>query len=136
MNRRQLLVRLGAAVFAVTITETLGCGGGTNAFGGGSRDTDAGATDGGTQDGGTQTQTLTFTSSTVQAHTHDVVLELTLLASPPNGNTTKTTSVAAGHSHSVTLSTAELQTIQSGGVVTRVTTLDSGHTHSFSFQKA
>jgi glutamine synthetase type III len=57
------------------------------------------------------------------------------VSSPPSAGVTLTTTTAAGHTHGVTLTPAQLQQISSGQTVTVTTTLVSGHTHDFMIMK-
>jgi hypothetical protein len=66
-------------------------------------------------------------------HTHTLCVPTTDLTSPPAGGKTYTTSVALNHSHTVVLTQAQLQTIDSGGSVT--VTTSSPLPHNFTISK-
>lgn len=55
------------------------------------------------------------------------------LMNPPSGGATYTTTMAASHNHTVTLTQAQLMTIQSGGSVMVTTSVTASHTHDFTF---
>jgi hypothetical protein len=74
---------------------------------------------------------LTFTSSVVLDHTHTFGIMVTAISSPPAAGRT-----TSGHSHVVTLSQMDLQTIEGGGTVTSTTSSAEGHTHTFTFSNA
>ena len=76
-----------------------------------------------------------FETSTVTAnHTHTLCVATTDLTAPPAAGTTYTTSFDGGHSHTVTLTQAQLQSINGGGSVT--VTTSSPLPHDFTIVKA
>jgi hypothetical protein len=79
---------------------------------------------------------FTYTSSSVSGHEHQVTLEVALFASPPTSGVTRETTVADGHTHMVTLTMDELQTIAAGGTVSKDTTITQSHLHTFVFMNA
>jgi hypothetical protein len=58
-------------------------------------------------------------------------VESTDLTTPPAKGVTFTTSVAEDHTHTVTLTQAQLQTIAMGQEVTVPTSVTDGHMHTF-----
>lgn len=128
MDRREFLWTAGLIVVAIPAGEILAsCGSGPPR--GGGKD---GGTDGGTgQDGGVQA--LTFTSSLVHGHTHDVTIDVIDFDTPPSGGITKSTTTNLGHYHKVSLTTAQLKAVHAGQTVTQDTTVVLGHKHTFSF---
>jgi hypothetical protein len=79
--------------------------------------------------------TVVYTCSTVGQHHHTFVLEDSALATPPPTGINADSSTDGMHSHTVTISAAELADIAKGGSV-EVTSGDAGsHTHVFTFTK-
>jgi hypothetical protein len=77
-----------------------------------------------------------FTSSLVSGHTHTFTLSQAELTTPPATGLDRDTSLVQGHVHMVVLTAADLRAIDTGGTVEKVTSVDAGHDHAFSFQKA
>lgn len=76
-----------------------------------------------------------YTSSTVQAHSHTFSFDDGSISAPPADGVSGDSSSAAGHTHTVAISMAQLQQISSGSSV-QVTSGDTGgHTHVFTFVK-
>ena len=171
MNRRQILVRMGALLIAVPASRVLTACGGEDMedpdAGGGLPDAgrpdaglpgagrpDAGQPDAGQpgagqpdagQPGAGQPDAgqpdagvlppLTFISSVVNAHTHGFTLQVSEIDNPPPTGVNRDSALGAGHTHLVTLSAAELDTIAAGGTVTKETGDTFGHTHIFTFMR-
>jgi hypothetical protein len=76
---------------------------------------------------------ITYTSSSVAGHTHQVTLETVLFSSPPSAGVSRDTTVVSGHSHVVMLTQAELQSIAAGSTVMKDTSIAQNHTHTFTF---
>jgi hypothetical protein len=74
------------------------------------------------------------TSTVTNNHTHTLCVPSTDLSSPPSSGMTYTTSFDDGHSHTVTLTQAQLTTISDGGSVT--VTTSSPAPHDFTISKA
>ena len=75
-----------------------------------------------------------FSQSTVtNNHTHTVCVTEVDLIAPPDEGATYTSSTDAGHNHTVTLTSAQLTTIQSGGLVT--VTSSAPFAHDFTIVK-
>jgi hypothetical protein len=78
-----------------------------------------------------------FEISTVDNnHDHSLCVPTTDLENPPTTGMTYTTSVNQGHEHTVTLTQAQLQTIDSGMSVTVTTNPPVAYPHNFTIQKA
>jgi hypothetical protein len=73
------------------------------------------------------------TSTVALGHTHTVCVLSSDLSSPPSGGVTYTTS-GPDPTHTVTLTQAQLQSIQSGQSVTVTTSVANNHTHDFTIQ--
>jgi hypothetical protein len=84
------------------------------------------------------TDSHTFTSTTVQSHNHTITIQKTEVDTPPAGGISRETS-SAGHTHTFTMSAADLTTVQGGTPVTIETASANGasgpHTHSFAISK-
>lgn len=78
---------------------------------------------------------LDATSSVAQGHTHTLCVPRTDLTSPPAGGMTYTTS-GPDPTHTVTLTQAQLEAIESGQTVQVTTSVANGHTHDFVLQNA
>ena len=78
---------------------------------------------------------LSATSTVVNAHSHTVNVPSSDQMKP--ADTTYTTSSSAGHTHTVTLTAAQLASIAAGGTVTVTTSVNAttgNHTHDFVLQ--
>jgi hypothetical protein len=73
------------------------------------------------------------TSTVTNNHTHTLCTLTSDLTNPPTAGVTYTTSTNAGHNHTVMLSQAQLQSIESGGSVT--VTTSSPYPHNFTISK-
>jgi hypothetical protein len=82
--------------------------------------------------------TKTFTTSSDNAHTHQVTLTKAEVENPPAAGVSKTTTSASAHTHSFVMTQGELMTVDGGGSVT-VTTGSSdvggAHTHTVTISK-
>jgi hypothetical protein len=76
-----------------------------------------------------------YTSSEVSAHNHTFMMDDASIAAPPAAGVSGTTSTTAGHSHSVSVSSAQLQQVAAGQSVVIASGSASGHTHVFTFVK-
>jgi hypothetical protein len=119
MNRREVIVKMGGLLLILPAARVLmGCG----------------------SDSGTDPNSIRFTSSLDDGHTHTVSLQVTEISSPPAGGVTKTTSFDQSHTHTVSLTGADLDSIQAGNTVTKTTSEDATpghvHTHTFDFKKS
>jgi len=79
---------------------------------------------------------LTVTSSCNGGHTHDFEVAAMDLSSPPAAGVSGDSSVYDddGHSHTVTLTMAQLAQIQSGTAVTVTSGVTLSHAHTFVFR--
>lgn len=75
---------------------------------------------------------IVYTSNTVDEHSHTFGLETSAIAMP-TAAVSGATSSDSGHTHAVTISTEQLQSVGSGESVKVTTTSASGHTHVFTF---
>jgi len=119
MNRREVIFRVGGILLAVPASRVLmACG----------------------SDSGTNAQSISFTSSNDDGHTHTVALLRTDISAPPAGGVTETTSLNNAHTHTVSLTAADLDSINAGNTVTKTTSQDNTvghvHTHTFDFKKS
>jgi hypothetical protein len=73
------------------------------------------------------------TSTVVQGHSHSVCIPHDDIANPPAGGATYTTS-GPDPTHTVTLTQAQLKSIQAGQTVNVTTSVANGHTHDFALQ--
>jgi hypothetical protein len=76
---------------------------------------------------------IVYTSSNVQSHIHTFALDMSAIATPPSAGVSGATSNDAGHTHEVSISNEQLQSVGSGESVEITTTSVSGHTHVFTF---
>ncbi len=75
------------------------------------------------------------TSSVAQGHTHTVCVLEADLTSPPSAGATYTTS-GPDPTHTVTLTAAQLSSINGGTSVTVTTSTEGGHDHQFVISRA
>jgi hypothetical protein len=88
----------------------------------------------------TPSTSKTFTSSLAESHTHTVGIARTEIDSPPAGGFVRDTSIYSGHSHTFTISLADLTTVAGGGTVTVNTSTEApvysaAHFHTFTISK-
>jgi hypothetical protein len=83
--------------------------------------------------GGGSCDGLDPTSTVASGHTHRVCVPQADLTNPPAGGATYTTS-GPDPMHTITLTQAQLQSIQSGQSVTVTTSVANNHTHDFTLQ--
>ena len=115
MNRREVIFRVGGILLAIPASRVLmACG------------SDSG-------------NSLQFTSSFNDGHTHTVDLAKADISTAPVGGRTETTSNNNAHTHTVTLTEADFVSIDAGNTVTKTTSEDETpghvHTHDFAFHK-
>jgi hypothetical protein len=75
----------------------------------------------------------TYTSSTVNDHSHTFVIDNVAFATAPAAGVEGPTSTVGSHSHDVTVTMADLQGIGAGQSVEVTTTTVGGHAHTFTF---
>jgi hypothetical protein len=116
MNRREVIFRIGGLLLALPASRVLlACGG------------DSG--------GGTDPNSLRFISSSDLGHTHFFFLEKNEITNPPTAGIDRLTTNDLAHTHSVTLTEADLDNINAGQTITITTSNDDNHTHTFNFHK-
>lgn len=115
------LIALGGSVFLVS------CGGGSY---GGSSDAEAPAAP--PQQSGTQ---IVYSTSVDDAHFHTFGIDTSAFASPPADGVAGSTSDDAGHTHTVAVSMAELQSVGAGQTIKVTTGSTSNHTHVLTLVK-
>ena len=81
---------------------------------------------------GTQTS---YTSSNEQSHFHTFSLDDASLTAPPAAGVSGDTSSAQSHTHSVSISSDQLQRVATGQSLMVTTSSTSGHAHVFTFVK-
>ncbi|HUF10160.1 MAG TPA: hypothetical protein VMO47_12610 [Rhodothermales bacterium] len=119
MDRRTFIIKAGQAFPVVAgAVYVIGC------------DSDSGGDGNGNGNG-----TTIVAISTVDAgHSHRVEFPESDLAS--SSARTYNSSSSGGHTHSVVLSEAQLDTIENGGSVTVTSSDSGGHTHQFTFSRS
>jgi len=76
-----------------------------------------------------------YASSEVLAHHHTFGIELGYFTNPPSSGLSGETSEEGQHHHSVSVSMADLQSVETGNSVTVTTGTTAGHSHVFTFTK-
>jgi hypothetical protein len=130
MERREFLIRSaksGAVLVLVPAGWTLACNSSTS--NGTSTDAAAGTT-------GSTGSGLRYTSDVVSGHSHDFTIVMTDLSSPSAAGLSGQTTVAQSHTHTVSLTLADLMQIESGAAVTKQTSTVLSHLHTFQFSLA
>jgi hypothetical protein len=86
-------------------------------------------------DSGSSGSSTVFTvdAAGVGPHTHTFSVPDATLATPPAAGFTTATSSTSGHSHSITLTQADLTNIAANMAVAANTTIVSAHAHAFTF---
>jgi hypothetical protein len=79
---------------------------------------------------------VVYTSSNVDEHTHTFAIDLEDFANPPDDGVSGETSEDAQHTHTLSLSSLNLTSVQNGGTLKVTTSSDAGHTHVFTFVRA
>jgi hypothetical protein len=74
-----------------------------------------------------------YYSTTVDGHSHSVTITKTEIENAQP--ILRTTSLVNSHTHIVSLSQEQVQSLKDGATVSVETTVDNGHSHTFSFQK-
>jgi hypothetical protein len=78
---------------------------------------------------------IIYTSSRVDGHIHTFALDVAAFTAPPAAGVTGSTSVGGGHTHALSITTAQLQSVNGGQSLMVTTQSASGHTHVFTFVK-
>lgn len=76
-----------------------------------------------------------YSSSNVQSHFHTFTLDDGALTAPPAAGVSGDSGTALSHTHSVTISSDQLQQVATGQSVMVTTSSTGGHTHVFTFVK-
>jgi hypothetical protein len=76
-----------------------------------------------------------YSSSNAQSHFHTFSLDDASLMAPPAAGVSGDTSSEQAHTHSVSISSDQLQQVSTGQSVMVTTSSNSGHTHVFTFVK-
>jgi hypothetical protein len=76
-----------------------------------------------------------YSSSNVQSHFHTFALDDAALTAPPAAGVSGDSGTAQSHTHSVTISSDQLQQVATGQSVMVTTSSTGGHTHVFTFVK-
>ncbi len=124
MNRQKFLGTLFVLPIGVFLVH---CG---SSGSGGSSDTNAPAappTMSGTQD--------VYSSSMAQSHFHTFMVEDMSFTAPPASGVSGDTGSAMSHTHTVSISSAQLQQVAMGQSIEVTTSSVSSHTHTFTFMK-
>ena len=79
---------------------------------------------------------LSFVSSTDNAHSHQLTLELAVIESPPAAGAQPATNNVSAHVHTVVLTEADLLKIRANETVVKTTSVESAHSHVFNFQRS
>lgn len=123
MNRRHFIIKAGKSFPVVAGAMYLaGC--------------DSSSMDGGSSDSPNDepnVMVIRATSTFDAGHSHSTEIPETDLSS--TSNRTYSSSSSGGHSHQVSLTSAQLNTIGDGGEVTITSSDDAGHTHRFTFKR-
>ena len=115
MNRREVIFRVGGLLLALPASRVLlACGG---------------------DSGGANANSLRFISSSDLGHTHFFFLDKNEITNPPTAGIDRLTTNDLAHTHSVTLTEADLDNINAGQTVSITTSNDDNHTHTFNFHK-
>jgi hypothetical protein len=78
---------------------------------------------------------VVYTTNVFGDHSHTFGIETTSFTSPPMAGLTGSTSSAEGHQHSVTVTMADLQNVQTGQTIKITSGLAEGHTHVLTLVK-
>jgi len=76
--------------------------------------------------------TITSISTYENGHSHTIQIERSLVENPPSNGRTFTST--GSHTHSVTLSSSDFQTLSNGSTLTKTSSSSDGHTHGFNFK--
>ena len=128
MDRRDFIVKSAALLALPLIIQQIGCS------------TNPTSSDNGTDDDGftgtpdnTEEESFTVTSSVNSGHSHTVEILYDDIEIPPTSNKTLTSS-STGHTHQITISTIDYQTLAGGETIVKTSTRYGGHSHTFSIK--
>jgi hypothetical protein len=80
------------------------------------------------------TTSKTFTSTSVNAHTHSITIDKSEVQTPGAGGISRQTS-STGHTHTFAMTQMELMTCNSGAFVVVTTSVTDLHQHTFTISK-
>ncbi len=95
---------------------------------------DSDGDDGMSSDNGTTSGSFTINSSVDGGHSHSVDILYANVDTPPANDQTITSSTAGSHTHQITLTPTNYQSIKAGQTVQKTSTVDGGHSHTFSIK--
>lgn len=118
MDRRDFIVKSAALLALPLIFQQIGCDSSTSST---------------TTDNETEDTDFTVTSSVYNGHSHIVNILYDDIENPPPSNNTLTSS-STNHTHQITLTPTNYQTLKDGGTVLKTSTTNGGHNHTFSIK--
>jgi hypothetical protein len=118
MNRRDFIVKLPALFALPLIIQQIGCDNSTSPT---------------SSDNGTEDTDFSVTSSVDGGHSHTIKILYDDIDNPPASDKTLTSS-STNHTHQITITATNYQTLKDGGTVTKTSTTDGGHSHTFSIK--
>jgi len=116
MKRREFIMKSVGLLALPLIIQQIGCDQVTNSD---------------TSGNGTGDDGFTVTSSVNSGHSHTVEILYDDIEIPPTPNKTLTSS-STGHTHQITISTIDYQTLAGGETILKTSTRNGGHSHTFS----
>ncbi|MEE9571733.1 MAG: hypothetical protein V3W20_01640 [Candidatus Neomarinimicrobiota bacterium] len=126
MNRRDFIVKLPVLFAFPLIIQQIGCDNSTNPM-----SSDNGDDNGNGNGTGNEDIDFSITSSVNGGHSHSVKILYNDVEMPSATNKTLTSS-STGHTHQITLSTANYQALSIGETIVKTSTTNGGHSHTFS----
>lgn len=76
--------------------------------------------------------TLTVISSYDAGHSHSISILRSLIDTPPSSDRSLTST--GSHTHVISLSVSDFQTLNTGGTVTKTSSTTNGHSHTFTIK--
>lgn len=122
MNRREFIVKstgLLGLLGLPLIIQQIGCDGGY---------------DSSSSEDGTDSESFTVSSSVDSGHSHTVKILYADVNNPPGSNKTLTSGSAGSHTHQITLTSSDYQSLKDGDTVVKTSTTNSNHSHTFSIK--
>lgn len=77
---------------------------------------------------------FSITSTSDSGHSHTVTLSSNNVDDPPSGDVSLKTTVNSGHTHTITLMQSDYESLAAGKTIIKTSTNDSGHSHTFSIK--
>ena len=129
MKRREFIMKSVGLLALPLIIQQIGCDQVTNSdtLGNGNDEDDLTGTPNNSDDG------FTVTSSVNSSHSHTVKILYDDIDIPPTPNKTLTSS-STGHTHQITISTIDYQTLAGGETIVKTSPRNGGHNHTFSIK--